>query len=238
MKKLILILILAIAAPATYAAEAEHPLDSVYINLGDKASLQRGARMFVNYCLSCHSAQYMRYSRMAEDLGISDESLRENMLFAGDRPGSLMKTAMTDQDAKEWFGTAPPDLTLTARVRGPEWLYSYLRRFYVDPESPHGWNNSLFPNVAMPHVLYELQGTQRFVGRDDHGAPEFEMVKPGQMEPEEYDEAVRDLTNFLVYLGEPAKLDRYMIGALVMLFLAGLLVLVYFLKKEYWRDVH
>lgn len=238
MKKLILILVLAAVTPATLAAEATEPLDPVYINLGNKASLQRGARLFTNYCLSCHSASYMRYNRMAEDLGISEKSLRNNLMFAADKPGALMKIAMAEDDAEKWFGKAPPDLSLEARVRGPEWIYSYLRRFYRDPESNTGWNNSLFENVAMPHVLYELQGVQRFTGHDEDGNPQFEMQSPGKMTPEEYDEAMKDLTNFLVYLGEPAKLDRYRIGGIVMLFLAGLFVLVFFLKKEYWRDVH
>lgn len=238
MKKLILSLILAAVTPAALAAEATEPLDSVYINLDDKASLQRGAGLFVNYCLSCHSAAYMRYSRMGEDLGISDTSLQENMLFAAERPGELMEVSMAEQDARRWFGTVPPDLSLIARVRKPEWVYSYLRRFYVDPDTPHGWNNTLFSDVAMPHVMHELQGVQRLVGHDDHGVPQFEMVKPGKMSPEEYDVAMQDLTNFLVYLGEPAKLERYTIGAMVLLFLVVLLVLTYFLKKEYWRDIH
>lgn len=238
MKKLILGLILAAATPATLAAEATEPLDPVYINLGDKASLQRGARLFVNYCLSCHSASYMRYNRMARDLGISEQSLRDNLLFTAERPGQLMEVSMSEEDARSWFGTAPPDLSLITRVRTPEWVYSYMRRFYVDPESPHGWNNTLFPNVAMPHVLYELQGMQRLTGHDDQGAPQFEMQKTGAMSPGEYDQAMQDLTNFLVYVGEPAKLERYTIGAIVMLFLLVLLVLVYFLKKEYWRDIH
>jgi ubiquinol-cytochrome c reductase cytochrome c1 subunit len=238
MKKLILSLILAAMSPATLAAEATEPLDSAYINLGDKASLQRGARLFVNYCLSCHSAGYMRYNRMAEDLGISEESLRENMMFVGERTGDLMQVSMSEADARKWFGTAPPDLTLITRVRKPDWVYSYMRRFYVDPESPHGWNNTLFPNVAMPHALYQLQGVQRFTGHDDHGEPQFELVSTGTMSPEEYDQAMQDLTNFLVYVGEPAKLQRYSIGAMVMLFLVVLSVLVYFLKKEYWRDIH
>jgi len=238
MKKLILSLILAAMAPATLAAEATEPLDSAYINLDDKASLQRGARLFVNYCLSCHSAAYMRYNRMADDIGISEKALRDNMLFAADKPGDLMKVAMAEDEAKSWFGTAPPDLSVITRVRKPDWVYSYLRRFYVDPDSPHGWNNTLFPNVAMPHVLYELQGVQRFTGHDDHGEPQFEVVSPGRMSPEEYDKAMADLTNFMVYMGEPAKLQRYSIGAMVMLFLVVLSVLVYFLKKEYWRDIH
>ncbi|MDZ7842248.1 MAG: cytochrome c1 [Gammaproteobacteria bacterium] len=238
MKKLILSLILAAVTPATLAAEATEPLDPVYINLDDKESLQRGAQLFVNYCLSCHSAAYMRYSRMADDLRISEQSLRDNMLFGDARPGDLMEVTMDDEDARQWFGTAPPDLSLITRSRQPEWFYSYMRRFYIDPESPHGWNNSLFENVAMPHVLQELQGVQRLTGHDDQGNPQFETLKPGTMSPEEYDEAMKDLTNFMVYVGEPAKLERYGIGAMVMLFLGVLLVLVYFLKKEYWRDIH
>lgn len=238
MKKLILSLILAAVTPATLAAEATEPLDPVYINLDDKVSLQRGAQLFVNYCLSCHSAAYMRYSRMADDLGISEQSLRDNMLFGDARPGDLMEVSMADEDARQWFGTAPPDLSLITRARQPEWFYSYMRRFYMDPESPHGWNNSLFENVAMPHVLQELQGVQRLTGHDDQGNPQFEMLKTGTMSPEEYDEAMQDLTNFMVYVGEPAKLERYGTGAMVMLFLGVLLVLVYFLKKEYWRDIH
>lgn len=238
MKKLILSLILATVTPATLAAEATEPLDPVYINLDDKVSLQRGAQLFVNYCLSCHSAAYMRYSRMADDLGIGDQSLRDNMLFGDARPGDLMKVTMAEEDARQWFGTAPPDLSLITRSRQPEWFYSYMRRFYIDPESPHGWNNSLFENVAMPHVLQELQGVQRLTGHDDQGNPQFEMLKPGTMSPEEYDKAMQDLTNFMVYLGEPAKLERYGIGAIVMLFLGVLLMLVYLLKKEYWRDIH
>lgn len=238
MKKLILSLVLAAVSPATLAAEATEPLDSVYINLNDKASLQRGAKLFVNNCLSCHSAKHMRYNRMAQDLGISEDVLKENMMFTTDKPGDRMTIAMTEEDARQWFGTAPPDLTLITRVRQPEWVYSYMKRFYFDPESPHGWNNSLFENVAMPHVLYDLQGVQRLTGHDEEGYPEFEMQTPGEMSPEEYDQAMADLTNFLVYMGEPAKLDRYSIGAMVMLFLLVLLVLVFFLKKEYWRDIH
>lgn len=237
MKKLILILMLAAVAPTAIAAEASKPLDPVYINLGNTASLQRGARLFVNYCLSCHSAQYMRYSRMAKDLGISEQNLRENLMFASNRPGDLMKVAMSGADAKAWFGTAPPDLTLITRLKDPAWVYSYLQRFYWDPEV-QGWNNTLFENVAMPNVLWPLQGIQRLTGYDDHGHPQFELVTEGKLSPEEYQHAIQDLTNFLVYLGEPAKLFRYGIGAIVLLFIVPLLVLVYFLKKEYWRDVH
>jgi len=238
MKKLILSLVLAAMTPATLAAEATEPLDPVYINLDNKASLQRGAKLFVNYCLSCHSAKHMRYNRMARDLGISEDNLKENLMFATDKPGELMTISMGEEDARKWFGTAPPDLTVITRVRKPAWVYSYMRRFYFDPASPHGWNNSLFENVAMPHALYELQGVQRLTGHNDDGYPEFETQSSGSMTSEQYDEAMQDLTNFLVYMGEPARLDRYLIGAVVMLFLLALLVLTFFLKKEYWRDIH
>ena len=221
------------------AAGTEKPTDEVYVNLSDKASLQRGARLFVNYCLSCHSAAYMRYNRMAEDLDISEKVMKENMLFAADKPGDLMTTNMSAEDAKKWFGVVPPDLTVIARVRKPDWIYTYLRSFYVDEKTPSGWNNALFENVAMPHVLYDLQGNQRLVeAHDEHGKPEFKLVKPGSLSPEEYDSAMRDLTNFLVYMGEPVKLKRQTIGVFVILFLLVLLILSYMLKKEYWKDVH
>ncbi len=240
MKRLAVFLLLVTSAPGSMAASENLPLDSVYINLSDKASLQRGARLFVNYCLSCHSAAYMRYRRMAKDLDISEELLKENLMFAGDKPGDLMRTTMPADYAKNWFGVVPPDLTLIARVRKPDWIFTYLRSFYLDESSPSGWNNSLFENVAMPHVLYGLQGNQRLVSKNgaDNGKPVFTLEKAGTMAPEEYDNAVRDLTNFLVYLGEPVKLDRYLLGVFVMLFLGGLLVLSYLLKKEYWKDLH
>lgn len=238
MKKLILIFILVAAPALCQAADGSQPLDPVYINLHDKASLQRGARLFVNYCLSCHSAAFMRYGRMGKDLGISDGNLRKEMMFASDKPGDLMTVAMPKAEAKKWFGTAPPDLSLIARSRKPAWIYSYLRRFYVDPASKTGWNNTLFHNVAMPDVFWQLQGTQRLTGYDKAGSPQFKLEKPGTMKPKEFDQAVRDLTNFLVYLGEPAKLQRYKYGAIVVLFLVVLFALTLFLKKEYWRDIH
>lgn len=240
MKRLIAFWLLVTSAPWTMAASENVHLDPVYINLTDKASLQRGARLFVNYCLSCHNAAYMRYRRMAKDLDISEELLKENLMFVGDKPGDLMRTTMPADYAKDWFGVVPPDLTLVARVRNPDWIYTYLRSFYLDEGSPSGWNNSLFQNVAMPHVLFGLQGNQRLVGKsgENDGKPVFRLEQPGTMAPEEYDNAMKDLTNFLVYLGEPIKLDRYLIGVFVMMFLGGLLVLSYLLKKEYWKDLH
>jgi ubiquinol-cytochrome c reductase cytochrome c1 subunit len=216
--------------------------DPVDIDLGDQASLQSGARIFVNYCLSCHSASYMRYNRMGRDLGISDELVKENLLFAADKVGDLMKAVMPKEDARQWFGVAPPDLSLIARSRKPAWVYTYMRSFYRDNKSPSGWNNTVFAHVAMPHVLYEWQGDQRAVfKKDEHGVAvfdRFEIERVGTMSPKEYDRAMRDLTNFLTYLGEPAKLVRYRIGIYVLIFLAVFLVFAYLLKKEYWKDIH
>ncbi|MFQ6021675.1 MAG: cytochrome c1 [Acidiferrobacterales bacterium] len=226
----------------TLAAEVPALHDPVDINLSDKPSLQRGARIFINYCLSCHSAAYMRYNRMGKDLNISDELVEENLLFATDKIGNLMKAAMPAEDAKKAFGTAPPDLTVVSRSRGPGWFYNYMRGFYRDDTSFTGWNNIVFPDAAMPHVLYEWQGEQRAVFEDkEDGSKEFrrlELERAGSMSIEEFDNSMRDLTNFMVYLGEPAKLVRYRIGVYVLIFLAVFLVFIYLLKREYWKDVH
>ncbi|MHB8742318.1 MAG: cytochrome c1 [Sulfuricaulis sp.] len=257
MKKILILFLFAIVPIATLAEEGEVKLDHVNIDLNDKPSLQRGARIFVNYCLSCHSASYMRYNRMGHDLGISDELVKENLLFAADKVGDRMQAVMPPNDAKQWFGVAPPDLTDEARYRGPDWIYTYLRSFYRDPKSLSGWNNMVFPHVAMPNVLYEWQGQQRPVFKTvtdksfaeingkkvendtqqevfDH----FELEHPGAMSTAEYDKSMRDLTNFMVYLAEPAKLVRYRIGTYVLIFLAVFLVFAYLLKKEYWKDIH
>ena len=227
---------------AGFAVQEGLQLDPVKIDLADKGSLQHGARTFINYCLSCHSAAYMRYNRMGQDLGISDELVKENLLFAAERVGDLMKAVMPEEDARLWFGTAPPDLSLVTRYRGADWVYTYLRSFYREEDSPSGWNNVVFENVAMPHVLYEWQGSQKPVFRTDANGlrvfDRFEAVKPGTKTMEEFDREMRDLTNFLVYMGEPAKLVRYRIGVYVLLFLAVLLGLFYALKREYWKDVH
>ncbi len=247
--------------PLAAMAGGEHaPLDKADVDLNNKASLQRGFKYFVNYCLSCHSAGYARYNRVGRDLGIPDKVLLENVIFIRDKkneqrkPGDLMKVTMSEDYAKDAFGTAPPDLTLVARVRGADWLYTYLRSFYLDDSRPFGVNNTVFPNVGMPHVLWELQGWQKLQqpaaaeeGEDGHhgaadGAghaePRLVLVKQGTMSPAEYDQTVRDIVNFLVYLGEPVKLKRQTIGLFVILFLVLFSVLAYFLKKEYWKDVH
>jgi len=242
MKNFFLAVVLMAAPLVAFAAGEEGAkLDHVNIDLDDKPSLQRGARIFVNYCLSCHSASYMRYNRMGHDLGISDELVKENLLFAADKVGDTMKAVMPAEDAKDWFGVAPPDLTDEARYRSPDWIYTYLRSFYRDRKAVSGWNNLVFPHVAMPNVLYEWQGEQRAVFKNENGEEvfeRFELDKPGTMNPKEYDKAMRDLTNFLVYLAEPAKLVRYRIGVYVLLFLAVFLVFAYLLKKEYWKDIH
>jgi len=253
MKKLILIACIFFAAPAVvWASEAGVHLDKANVDLHNQESLQRGAKLFTNYCLSCHSASYARYNRVAADLGITEEQMSDNMIFTTDengektKVGSLMKVAMTPKYAKEAFGTKVPDLTLVARVRGTDWLYTYLRTFYLDDSRPTGMNNAVFPNVGMPHVLWELQGYQKAVieTETDHEGHEhekivgYETVVPGSMSGPEYDQAVRDIVTFLAYMGEPAKLERQRLGVYVLLFLALLFVVAYFLKKEYWKDVH
>ena len=240
MKKLFLLLTL-VSMPVFASGGGAH-LDDVDIDMSDTASLQRGAGLFVNYCLSCHSAAFMRYNRMAEDLQIPKEVVEDNMMFTADRIGGLMKTAMPAADAKVWFGKGPPDLSLIARSRGPEWIYTYMRSFYLDDSSPSGWNNVLFEKVAMPHVLYNLQGARHAVfKKDEHGVEVFdhyEMVKPGSLNEDEFDSAVRDLTNFMVYMAEPARMVRYKLGVYVLIFLSIFFVFAYLLKKEYFKDVH
>ena len=219
------------------------------INLDNKASLQRGAQLFVNYCMGCHSAKYHRWMHVSEDLDIPEEVVEENLIWTvgpdgkKDRVGSLMKIAMTDEYGTQVFGKAPPDLTLRARSQGPGYIYNYLRTFYIDESSPTGVNNALLKGASMPHVLWQLQGWQRPVYEEDaHGDGKhivsFELVEEGSMTPEEYDRAMNDLVNFMVYLGEPARLDRTAVGGWVLLFLVLFLGFAYVLKKEYWKDVH
>ncbi len=215
-------------------------------DLSDQGSLQRGARIFVNYCLSCHSARFMRYNRMGEDLGIPASVLKSNLMFVTNKIGETMQVAMRSADAKKWFGVAPPDLSVEARARGASWLYSYLMSFYRDPNSPTGVNNLVFKNVKMPDVLWQLQGWQQPVYKevkDSDGKPEkvitgLKLATPGLETKAQYAGTVRDLVNFLVYVGEPVKLKRYTIGIWVIAYLLVLLVIVYLLKREYWKDVH
>jgi ubiquinol-cytochrome c reductase cytochrome c1 subunit len=239
-------LMLFVSATVLGAGAGVH-LDKAHIDLSNEASLQRGARLFVNYCVSCHSASYMRYSRLAEDLGLTNAQVEENLMFTTDKVGLTIRSALSREDAEAWFGIQIPDLTVIGRVRGADWLYTYLRGFYLDESRPFGVNNTVFKDVGMPHVLADLQGWQRPVyeqsGEDDAAAHKvlksLELEQPGgSMTPAEYDRAVRDLVAYLIYMGEPMKLERQSIGVWVLLFLFGFLALAYMLKREYWKDVH
>ena len=203
------------------------------IDANDKASLQRGARTFVNSCLNCHSANYMRYNRL-KDIGLTEAQIKDNLLFAGEKVGDTMKVAMNPVDAKKWFGVAPPDLSVEVRARGADWIYAYLRGFYRDETRPTGWNNTVYDKVAMPHVLYELQGEQVM----NHETHQLELVKPGKLSPEEYNNFVGDLTNFMAYMSEPGKQQRKHLGLWALLFLGVLLVLAKKLKNAYWKDIN
>lgn len=244
MNRLLLLVLLSIWMVAPVAASEDGPVNmDAHESLRNKSNLQRGAKTFVNYCLSCHSASFMRYSRMAEDLEIDEATLKANLMFATDKVGDPMTVAMRPADAASWFGVPPPDLSVVARSRGADWLYSYLMSFHLDDKKPTGVNNPYFPDTAMPHVLAELQGLQKKVEGhgEDHGhagPPQFELVQPGKLSPEEYETTVRDLVSFLVYMGEPAKLVRYKVGFWVLAFLSVLFLVTYLLKREYWKDVH
>lgn len=207
--------------------------------IGNVASVQTGAKLFFNYCSGCHSLQYMRYSRIGEDLKLDEKQVMENFVFTGAKFGDLIHSNMPADDAAKWFGTAPPDLTLEARAKGPDWIYSYLRSFYLDPTRPLGWNNTLFPNASMPNVLWELQGLQvAKVGEHGENAPLLELKQPGSLTPQKFDQAARDITAFLHYVSEPAALQRQAMGAWVLLYLVLFTLLAYLLKQEYWKDVH
>lgn len=228
-KKIILTLvflpIIALANEAAIGVTA--PIDAT-----DYASLQRGARTFVNNCLNCHSANYMRYNRL-KDIGLTEQQIKDNLLFAGEKVGDTMSIAMNPKDAKKWFGVAPPDLSVEVRARGADWVYAYLRGFYRDSTTATGWNNTVYDKVAMPHVLYELQGEQIL----NHETHQLELTKPGKLTPSEYNAFVGDLTNFMAYMAEPAKEQRKHLGWYALLFLGVLLVLAKKLKKEYWKDI-
>jgi len=236
----------ALFAPAlAMAAGAALHLDKAPVST-DPAALQHGAKVFVNYCLNCHGASFIRYNRL-QDIGLSEQMIRDNLLFTSEKTGDLMKIAMQRDDAKVWFGKAPPDLTVVARARasefgsGADWLYTYLRQFYRDPARPTGWNNAIFANVGMPHVLYELQGEQvAKITQNADGTTHtaLELAKPGKLSVAEYDKTIADLVSFLVWMGEPVAEKRRSIGTIVLLFLAGLFVLAYALKKNYWKDIH
>ena len=242
MKTLVAALLL--APLLALASSAGLKLDRAPVDLSDLPSLQRGAQVFVNYCLNCHSASYMRYNRL-HDLGLSDQQIRDNLMFAAEKVGETMTVAMRSKDAAQWFGAPPPDLTVVARSRGADWLYTYLRTFYRDGGRPTGWNNLAYPSVAMPHVLFELQGIQALKveeGTDAHGhkthTSHLVLETPGSMTHVQYDRLVGDLVNYLTYMGEPAGMSRVQIGIGVLLFLTVFIVVSWLLKRAYWRDVH
>ncbi len=229
MKKLLVIIVL---LPLVALANTTKIGVSAPIDPSDLASLQRGARTFVNNCLNCHSANYMRYNRLV-DIGLSEKEIKENLLFASDKVGDTMQVNMAPEDAKKWFGVAPPDLSVEVRARGADWVYAYMRGFYKDDTTPSGWNNIVFDKVAMPHVFYQLQGEQVL----NHETHKLELVKPGKLSPAEYNNFVADLTNFMAFMAEPAKEQRKSIGILVLLFLGILLVLTKMLKNAFWKDI-
>ena len=244
MKNLISVFALVFSSWAI-AAGSTVPLDKAPIDLTDKASLQNGAKLFQNYCLGCHQMQYQRYARTFRDLGIPEDVGMENLMFTGEKVGDHITNNMSAKDGEKWFGATPPDLTNVARVRGPDWLYTYLRSFYADPARPFGVNNDVFPMVGMPHVLQELQGlpykayeTRLVDGESKQVYVGIKTDGSGELSAEEYDRAVADLVNYLEYVGEPTKLESRELGVKVMVFLLIFFVLAYLLKKEYWRDVH
>lgn len=252
MKLLKKLFALAVLVPVlAFAAEGGFPLDHAP-EKNDIGSLQNGAKLFVNYCLNCHSAVSMRYNRL-RDLGLTDDQIKNNLLFSGDKVGDLMKTSMSPADAKKWFGAAPPDLSVIARAKsselgpGTDWIYTYLRTYYKDDTRPTGWNNMVFPNVGMPHALWELQGVRnaKFVEeKDPHDAAKtihkfagFEQLTPGKMTAIEYDNAVADLVSYLNWMSEPVATKRKQVGVFAVLFLGLLLLLAWRLSASYWKEV-
>ncbi len=245
-KKTALTLLAVFLPMGAFAAGSGYHLENAPSGLNER-SLQRGARHFINYCMGCHSLEFMRYNRLAKDLNLDEGLLRENFIFTYDKNdeqdkiGVLMNNAMNDDYAKKAFGVVPPDLSLIARSRGADWLYTYMKTFYVDDTRPFGFNNAVYPAVGMPHVLWELEGTKKAIIEVDESEKEhivgFEQISEGKMSADEYDKFVGDLVKFLVYAGEPAKLHRYKIGMMVLFYLFIFAGVAYWLKKEYWKDI-
>jgi ubiquinol-cytochrome c reductase cytochrome c1 subunit len=250
LKKLIAALVL---MPALVLAnEAGYPLDRAPDRGQDMSALQNGAKLFVNYCLNCHSASMMRYNRL-RDLGLSEEQIRDNLLFTSDKVGDLMKSNLSSADAKKWFGAAPPDLSVIARAKasgdgtGADWIYTYLRTYYKDESRATGWNNLVFPNVGMPHVLWELQGVRaaKFEEeKDPHDANKtthkfvgFEQIKAGKLNVQEYDSAVADLVAYMDWMAEPVKNKRQRLGVWVLFFMSLLVFLTWRLNASFWKEV-
>lgn len=253
MRKIIIALVLAAAPVLALALPEGVKIDHAPINPANRPSLQRGARLFMNYCSGCHSLQYQRYNRLARDFGLSNQQVAQNLIFtANTKPGDTIQNAMRKEEAKLWFGAPPPDLSVIARARagehnsGADYLYTYLRSFYYDPKRPFGTNNTVFPSVSMPNVLWELQGRQEPVYKEETGAegkPKkvlegFRIIKPGSRTPEEFDRDVADVVNFLTYVAEPVQLERKSLGIWVLAYLVLAFIVFYRLKVEYWKDVH
>ena len=239
-------LCLGLAGPAFAAGGAELPGYQVVVDLTNRASLQRGAKYFMNYCLGCHSVKYSRYSRIGEDLGLDMEMVKDNLIFTGQRVSERMEIAMAPDEAERWFGASPPDLSMIARQKGATYIYQYLMTFYADENRPWGVNNWRFPYTTMPHVLWREQGLQRAEWKEaENGNGDKKKViaglmleSPGLKTPEEYQQLVVDITSFLVYVSEPARLTRERVGTWVLFFLLVLGGFAYFLKREYWQDIH
>ena len=255
MVKPLLAAVLAIAAllgaPLAGRAAETEKLDHVEIHVNDLVSLQSGARTFVNYCLNCHSASLVRYNALRQ-IGLTEEQIQDNLLFTAEKVGMPMSIAMKPKDAKEWFGTVPPDLSVIARARGTDWLYTYLRGFYRDPTTTTGWNNLVYRDVAMPHVLWKLQGERVLEEREavregkpilgEDGRPRkivtLQMLRPGTQSTSEYDKTIYDLVSFLAWMAEPHQLARKQLGVWVLFGVAVLIFVTYLLKQAYWKDVH
>lgn len=235
-----------LALGVAYASGGDFPLDNAPNRLNSNASLQNGAKIFVNYCLGCHSAVSLRYNRL-RDIGLSDQQIKDNLILGDQKVGDLMTIAMNPKDAKAWFGKVPPDLSVEARARGTDWLYTYFRTYYKDPERPTGWNNLVYPNVGMPHVLWQLQGERaaKFEDVKDPHDPSktvkvfkgFEQLSPGTMKSQEYDDTIADLVAFMSWMAEPSQLERKRIGVIVLLFLAIFTLIAWRLNKAYWKDI-
>lgn len=227
-------------APAAMASSEGLPASNA--NLSDIGSLQNGAKIYFNYCSGCHSLNLMRYSRIAEDLQLSQDQVMQNLNFTGANFGERIPSSLHATDGKAWFGAAPPDLSLMARAKGVDYVYNYLKSFYLDPSRPIGWNNTVFPNASMPNALWELQGIQTAKFKLAEGGEKefegFDLHQVGKLSSEEFDGVARDVANFLQYAAEPAAMQRKSIGIWVILFLSVFTLLAYFLKQEYWKDVH
>ena len=230
--KRIIILILLLMQPSFIFASEDIYLEKAPIDLSDQPSLQKGARTFINYCLNCHSAKYMRYNKLL-DIGLSKKDIKDNLLFTGKKIGDPMEISMPVAESKKWFGAAPPDLSVVARSRGSDWIYSYMKGFYRDSSREIGWNNIVYVNSAMPHILWELQGEKKL----DQKTGKLSLIKAGKLNEKEYDSVITDLTNFITYMSEPGQLKRKKMGFYVVGFLLLLLVLTVKLKKEFWKDI-